>query len=195
MKPIAHSKALDFMKAGKATMTIESKVTGKYFTFDFKRPKHDETKSSELVKSKDLPIWVSLKTNFDNAHGSMFIGTIFGNRFFHGKKSRIGKDALSVRSFEYWFRSLILNKQENLDLIELYHAGKCMKCGRKLTTPDSIEHGIGPVCGDWIERQKIVRDKKIRQLLTSVGIDPETVDEDTKLDILGICQMDDGLFY
>lgn len=27
------------------------------------------------------------------------------------------------------------------------HSGKCFKCGRTLTTPESIESGIGPVCG------------------------------------------------
>lgn len=30
--------------------------------------------------------------------------------------------------------------------VEIAHAGKCGRCGRLLTDPDSIEAGIGPVC-------------------------------------------------
>ena len=30
--------------------------------------------------------------------------------------------------------------------IEIAHAGKCGRCGRLLTDPESIEAGIGPVC-------------------------------------------------
>lgn len=195
MNPISHTKALDFMKAGKATMTIQSKVSGKHFTFHFKRPKHDETKHSNVVLSKDLPIWVSVKTSNDNAYGSIFLGTIFGNRYYHSKKSRAGEDALSVVSFKYWFRSLVLNKEDNLNLIDLYHTGNCMKCGRKLTTPDSVEQGIGPVCSDWLERQKIVRDRKIRQQLEVAGIDVKTMSSAEKIQLMGFFKGSDKLLY
>lgn len=33
------------------------------------------------------------------------------------------------------------------DVVQWLQAGKCMRCGRKLTTPESIADGIGPVCG------------------------------------------------
>lgn len=194
-KSISHSKALDFMRAGKATMTIQSKVTETYFTFHFTKPKHDEENSDEVIKSKDIPVWVSLKTNHDNAHGSMFIGTIFGNKFYHSKKSRIGKDAKSILAFTYWFNSLVLNKEENLNLIDLYHAGKCMKCDRKLTTPDSVEEGIGPVCSDWIERQKIIRDRKIRQMLEVAGVDVDSTSEADKAQLMGFFKGTDKLWY
>lgn len=195
MKPITHDRALDFMRAGKATMTIQSKVTQKHFTFTFKRPKYNEEDTVELIKSKDIPIWVSVLTNHDNANGSMFIGTIFGNRFYHGKKSRINKDAQSVRSFEYWFNALVLDRSDKLDLIELYHEGKCMKCGRKLTTPDSIEEGIGPVCSDWIERQKIARDRKIRHQFEIVGVDFNSMSEVSKVQLMGFVLGADDLWY
>ena len=29
---------------------------------------------------------------------------------------------------------------------EIWHAGKCGRCGRKLTVPQSIEIGLGPEC-------------------------------------------------
>jgi hypothetical protein len=30
--------------------------------------------------------------------------------------------------------------------MELWHEGRCGKCGRALTVPESIESGLGPVC-------------------------------------------------
>ena len=30
--------------------------------------------------------------------------------------------------------------------VTVWHEGKCGACGRKLTVPDSIKSGIGPVC-------------------------------------------------
>lgn len=177
---ISHSKALDFMGAGKAIMTIESKATHKHFTFKFVRPKHDEEKDSSLKKSKDLPIWVRLLNGSDNESSYTFLGTIFNNTYYHSKKSRIGADAQSVRSFVWWFKSLVANSESNLNKIELYHEGRCMKCGRKLTTPESIEQGVGPICADTIERQKIVRDKKIRHMMEITGIENDAAEEATE---------------
>ena len=30
--------------------------------------------------------------------------------------------------------------------LEVWHEGRCGRCGRKLTTPQSVETGFGPVC-------------------------------------------------
>lgn len=39
------------------------------------------------------------------------------------------------------------NAQQYLDLgYEVHGEAACFRCGRKLTTPESIERGIGPVC-------------------------------------------------
>jgi hypothetical protein len=46
--------------------------------------------------------------------------------------------------FQYVINKL---KLKNLpDFIEVWHEGKCGKCGRTLTVPSSIESGIGPEC-------------------------------------------------
>lgn len=33
-----------------------------------------------------------------------------------------------------------------------HHEGRCGRCGRTLTTPESIESGIGPICAGKMER-------------------------------------------
>lgn len=191
---ISHSKALDFMRAGKAIMTIQSKESGKHFTFRFATPKHNEEDTEDLVKLKDLPVWVSVLTHGDNTGNYAFIGTIFGKRFYHGKKSRISKDAQSVKAFDFWFRMLIANVEINLNKIELYHEGVCMCCGRKLTTPDSIDQGVGPICGDNIKRAKIARDRKIRHMLEASGVDISSISLEEKHELMGFFLGTDGLW-
>jgi len=38
-----------------------------------------------------------------------------------------------------------MNKLNKIGL-NFFHEGKCGKCGRKLTTPESIKNGFGPTC-------------------------------------------------
>jgi hypothetical protein len=39
-----------------------------------------------------------------------------------------------------------LSEGEMPPLTEIWHEGRCGRCGRKLTVPDSIAIGIGPDC-------------------------------------------------
>jgi hypothetical protein len=171
MKAISHDRALEFIRAGKAIMTIESKRTQKHFTFKFNTPKDLDPEKDGLKNWKDIPVWVRLLTgpNNDDRGNYTFIGTIFGKRYFHSKKTKISDEATAIKALVYWFNSVVAKKKENLELIQLYHEGRCMKCGRKLTTPDSIERGIGPVCDDAIERQKTITAKKLEYHLSLSG--------------------------
>ena len=35
-----------------------------------------------------------------------------------------------------------------LSRADVYHSGTCSRCGRVLTTPESIRSGLGPVCAE-----------------------------------------------
>ncbi len=170
-----HSKALKYMRAGKAIMTIESKKTQKHFTYRFKTPKDLD----ENTPIKDIPVWVSVLTGPDNELGYEYVGVIFGNKYYHSRKARVGQDAKSIVAFKYWFKALVANDTKRLSMIELYHEGTCMRCGRKLTTPESVELGVGPVCGAEIDRLEMNRNKKIRQALEIAGEKPTDKDIQT----------------
>ena len=51
------------------------------------------------------------------------------------------------------------------DNLRVYHEGKCCRCGRTLTTPESIKKGIGPECEAirceklLIERNRMLEDE------------------------------------
>ena len=78
-----------------------------------------------------------------------FIGSLKNKSFTHSRKSKISKDAQSVRVFDYVFSNLC--KGALPEFIEIWHEGKCGKCGRTLTVPSSIESGFGPECSKRVK--------------------------------------------
>ena len=121
--------ALKFMFAGKSIVTFQNSKTGNRFTFKIKA-----AKDSNLF-------FVSVLTGPDTYS---YIGTCVEGNYKHGKKSKVGKDAQSIRVFEFMLMRL---KTNNLpDFLEVWHEGHCGKCGHRLTVPSSIENGLGPEC-------------------------------------------------
>jgi hypothetical protein len=59
-------------------------------------------------------------------------------------KSRASEDAPSVRGFRYMWTHLYADNMPPNMVIR--HEGKCGRCGRTLTVPESIDRGIGPEC-------------------------------------------------
>ena len=127
-----------FAKAGNATLTLVSKKTGARFTYKIRKP--------DMQK----PFWfVSLMTGTDNNNDFSYLGQIFQNsNFGHGKKSKIGSDAPSNKGFEYFWN--YVNHKRLPENVEVWHEGRCGRCGRKLTVPESIETGFGPECAGKI---------------------------------------------
>lgn len=123
-----------FLFAGKAIITLESSVTGKHFTFKVKQAKKDDVTS---------PFFVSVLSGEDTY---LYIGIINAerNKFNLTKNSKVGSDALSYKAFKYFFELLITGKQN--PGLNVFHSGVCGRCGKSLTTPESIERGLGPEC-------------------------------------------------
>ena len=126
---LKNDSALNFILAGNATVTFLNTQTKNRFTF-------------KVSKSKDNDIhFVSVLTGPD---AYTFLGSIFNNNFKSSKKSTIQESAQSFQVFKFVFDRL---KTKNLpDVIEIYHEGKCGRCGRALTVPESIVSGFGPEC-------------------------------------------------
>jgi hypothetical protein len=142
-KQLPLDKALDFILAGKSTFTIRSAETGKHFTYKITAPKAKRDNSDVH--------FVKLMTGSDNESSFSFFGTIFNKKAFkHSGKGKISPDALGVRSFT-WFMRNLMNGTVN-GKVELFHEGCCGRCGRKLTTPESVTLGIGPECAKMLNK-------------------------------------------
>jgi hypothetical protein len=80
----------------------------------------------------------------DNETNYTFLGTIFnGTDYRHGRRSMIAPDAPSAVAFAWIWAHI---NDDLSQAVDIHHAGKCCRCGRKLTVPSSIESGIGPEC-------------------------------------------------
>jgi hypothetical protein len=125
-----------FVLGGKATFTLENTNTGNHLTFKVNQPKEDG------------PHFVKVLTGPNNGSDYAFLGTIFSDgNYRHGKKSTIGQDARSAKTFT-WFWGIINGGRELPAVVKFYHEGSCCRCGRPLTTPESVKLGMGPVCAD-----------------------------------------------
>lgn len=132
---LAPRSVRSFVLAGNATFTVVSKKTGTRFTFRVRVPKD---------KGSDLR-FVSVLTGSCNESDYQYLGVVaHGRTYVHGLKSRISLEAPSAKAAcWFFFRAL-----RGLDLADcdVWHAGTCGRCGRKLTVPESIATGLGPEC-------------------------------------------------
>lgn len=135
----AADTARTFILAGNARVTFVSMKTGARFTFRVTEAKRNEGDDRAPVH------FVALLDGADNDNDFSFLGTIFADgNFRHGRKSRIGEDAPSARAFAWvWSK---LSGGHLPTTCEIWHEGRCGRCGRSLTVPESIETGLGPVC-------------------------------------------------
>lgn len=135
---------MEFMLAGKAVFSLKSARTGQHFTYQVSRAKDNGKEGTPLT-------WfVGLLTGPDNGADYTYIGIIRarGNgdvpKFRTTAKTQ-NPESPSVRGF-HWFTRQVFEDGSQLDQVECWHAGRCGRCKRLLTDPESIKTGIGPVC-------------------------------------------------
>jgi hypothetical protein len=126
-----------FALAGDATFTLRSCRTGQRFTYRI------DTDRSQAAR----PSFVWVLTGPDNTADFGFLGAIFpngptGRTYHHGRRSRISPAAPCAQAFEFAWA----HRHHLAGLVEVFHAGRCCRCGRMLTTPESVAAGIGPEC-------------------------------------------------
>ena len=130
-----------FIFAGNATFTVRSKKTGTRYTFKATRP--------DTTTEGKRPTWIKLLNGAQNETDYTFLGTVWGETsltYNHSTKSRVRLDAPSVIALRWVLRALDKGDDKLFDQCEVWHEGRCGRCGRKLTVPTSIESGFGPEC-------------------------------------------------
>ena len=130
-----------FLLAGNAVFTLRSRKTGARYTY---RVSHK--------KGGDVS-FVSLLVGSDNTRDYAYMGMLPDDkptalRGVGKGKSCSSADAHSARAFQYLLDSIV--KGSIPDALEVWHEGRCGRCGRKLTVPESIETGLGPECADKV---------------------------------------------
>ena len=123
----------NFFTGGNATFTVYNDKN-EHYTFKIKQ-------------KKDTPFFVSMLTGPDNWSNYSYIGLYNSakNQLNLTAKSKMNFESKPVKVFN-WAVKLVANKATMPDGYGIVHEGKCCRCGRKLTTPESVENGIGPEC-------------------------------------------------
>ncbi len=127
---LAPGRRRAYCLAGHATITIRSISTGQRFTY-------------KIQKADDKDLWfVKLLTGPENTVDYRYIGVI-DNGFRITTKSQAGPDAPAVRAISW------ASARWEDPRMEIWHEGRCGRCGRVLTVPESIAGGIGPTCAGY----------------------------------------------
>jgi hypothetical protein len=157
-----------FILAGNAIFTIVNPVTGNRFTYRVTQKTDDG--------GRKTPHFVSVLTGANNESDYTYIGFIRNSSQFiyGGSKAKAGKDALSVRAFT-WFWGRIGNPSP----IEVYHEGRCGRCGRKLTVPESIVTGYGPECSEMLGME---RDRQFKVMFAKREAEQERKAYESKME-------------
>ena len=128
------SVAVQFILAGRARFTLVSQKSGARYTY--RVTQRDET----------TPHFVQVLTGSDNESSYSVLGTLFEKTTYrhNSRKSPVSPEAPSAKAFAWAWSYLA--RGEMPPSCEVWHEGRCGKCGRSLTVPESIESGLGPVC-------------------------------------------------
>lgn len=127
--------AVSFIQGGNARVTFVSTKTAARFTYRVAEPKNG---------MKGDILFVSVMSGRDNESSFTYIGFLRGGEFHRGRKSAIAENATCVRAFAYVWNAL--REARMPAQCEVWHEGRCCRCGRALTVPASIARGIGPEC-------------------------------------------------
>lgn len=127
--------AVRFVLGGNARVTLVSEKTGVRYTY-------------RVSLAKDGKLWfVSVLTGPDNESSYTYLGVVLPGQAVElqlTKASKMDAESLPVRAFRYTLAALahgVLPPN-----VQVWHEGRCGRCGRTLTVPESIASGIGPEC-------------------------------------------------
>lgn len=120
---------LRFLHSGRAMFTLRSKSTDRHYTYRVR-------KSSAYDRGYFVTIRVGASW--------LYMGVLedFGIRAT--RNSQYASHTEQVKAFDWCMRAI--QNDRGMHLFEFWHEGKCGRCGRALTHPESVRSGIGPEC-------------------------------------------------
>lgn len=135
----------EYILAGKSTFTVQ-RGDGSRYTY----------RVIEHGVPGPGPWFVSLLVGVDNTDNYRYLGSIHQDEYspdehwyYHGRKSAIRESAPGAQTFGIFWDALT-TRGESLLGWSLHRSGRCARCGRLLTVPESIEAGLGPICSQHL---------------------------------------------
>lgn len=135
---LAHDKALSFMLAGRAVVTIQSEKTGKHYTYKIQVANDNPDVFYVRVRAGEMWVYIGYVHVRNNQVCFKASQT----------KNNPGYEPKSAAAIHYVLGNLYVKGEAPHVIIR--HENTCGKCGRALTHPESIDTGIGPVCKGYV---------------------------------------------
>lgn len=131
-----------FIFAGAAHFTLRSLRTGERFTYRVRVKKEDTAAGVQ-----DPTYFVCWLRGPDNGEDYGYVGVLRGDLGLRlTAASRVTRTAPCVRGL-VWFLDAMKHGRAVLGAqVEFWHEGRCGRCGRRLTVPESVAEGFGPEC-------------------------------------------------
>lgn len=125
----------EYIMAGKAVFTLYSTKIDKRYTYRVKKDKGNEHR-----------FFVEVMFGPDNTADYRFLGWFYDDNMTlkSSQKSCVDEKDMRFRMFKAFLEFVVFD--EYPDSCKMYPSGHCARCGRLLTTPESIERGLGPEC-------------------------------------------------
>lgn len=147
-RQLAADEVARFALAGDAILTLENARRSTHVTLWIQAKKNAD---------EGAPLFVKVFTGSDNTnrHHYSYVGTIWQTRrdgsaqepeFRHGSaKAKLDRDDVRVKTVE-WFLGVVRGDRAIPDHVTVWHEGRCCYCHIKLTQPESVRRGYGPIC-------------------------------------------------
>tara|TARA_B100000745_G_scaffold300393_1_gene254185 strand:+ start:2131 stop:2619 length:489 start_codon:yes stop_codon:yes gene_type:complete len=144
----------NFLVGGNATLTVQNKDTGNRVTYRVKAKRNPAGRINSVYS-------VGVLRGPDNIHSYKSLGYI-PSRVAYGHYYNFRPNqpqSLHAQGF-MWLWNLVhgrnmggVPRRDSVSIkdyphVQVWHEGRCCRCGRKLTVPESIATGIGPVCAE-----------------------------------------------
>ena len=129
-----------FLLAGKAIFTVHNN-SNEHYTYKVRKSREDSPWGQRY--------FVSLLTGPDNELSYTYIGILEPNTgvLRLTKQSQYPYSSKAVKVLQWALNVVWRDAFDKVPIgYGIKHEGKCGRCGRTLTTPESIDCGIGPEC-------------------------------------------------
>jgi len=128
---------LTYLLAGRAVFTVVNRNTGNRFTFKV-------TLAEKRANNEPATWFVAALSGPDNQSHYRYLGKIWHSQYApNHHKAPADWPTQRVAS---WLLKQVLIGAELPEGVEILHSGRCGRCGRLLTDPESINRGLGPEC-------------------------------------------------
>lgn len=127
-----------YLHGGKGEVTLVNPITLKGHSYRFIKPSNE----------KDFPegtIFVYVL----HEDRQMYLGMLVGPEFRMTARSTFGEDTEAVKGARYIVKMSTNQHVADDERMQLYHAGKCCYCGRKLESTKALLEGIGRRCKQY----------------------------------------------